>query len=116
MEQLTKGQVVDYALTVVSELNNVTQGLELNGTICLPKYKDNAIKDCFLARAKDLIMDSTREQLESAYDECANEGIGTVRDYMESKDVIGKMFKIIGNRAPNPDNEKPIETVWFGFV
>ena len=112
----TKEQIVDRALIVVDELNKVFQGLILNGTVCLPKSRDNAIKGCFLARAKDLIMGSTKEQLEGAFDECAKSGSVDAYDYFSAKDVIGRMFKVIGNGAPNPDNEKLIETVWFGIV
>lgn len=112
----TKEQIVGEALIVVDELNKVFQGLTLNGTICLPKCRDNAIKDCFLARAKDLIMESTKEKLESAFDECAKSGSVDAYDYFTAKDVIARMFQVIGNRAPNPENEKPIESVWFGYV
>ena len=116
MEQCTKKLVVGYAAMVVFDLNHVIQGLMLNGVLCLPKYRKNAIKDCFLARAKDMIMEATRDQLEAAYDECAKEGIGRVRDYYDSKETIGKILRIIGNKAHNPNNEKLIESVWFGFV
>ena len=37
MEQCTKKLVVGYAARVVSDLNRVTQGLILNGVVCLPK-------------------------------------------------------------------------------
>ena len=114
--EITKEQIVDYAVNVVYELNMVFQGLELNGTICLPKYKGNAIKDCFLARAKDLIMDSTREQLKEAYDECMDCDVIDEQGHGQLDKIVDEMFKIIGNKAPNPDNEKPIESVWFGYV
>ena len=116
MEQCTKKLVVGYAARVVFDLNQVTQGLILNGVVCLPKYREYAIKDCFLARAKDMIMEASWDQLEAAYDECAKEGIGRVRDYYDSKETIGKILRIIGNKAHNPNNEKLIESVWFGFV
>lgn len=116
MEQLTKEQIIDYAAMVVSDLNRVIQGMSLNGKVCAVKGSKHELKDCFPANAKDAIFGATRDQLEAAYDECAKEGIGSVRDYYESKEIIGKIFRIIGNKAPNPDNEKLIESVWFGFV
>ena len=105
---MTKQQTIDYAVEVVDELNRIIQGLELNGEVCLPKWHTNAMKKPFLAGATALIFGATREQLEAAYDEIErNNG---------DKETVMEMFKLIGNRAPNPDNEKPIETVWFGYV
>ena len=105
---MTKQQTIDYAVEVVDELNRIIQGLELNGEVCLPKWHKNAMKKPFLAGATALIFGATREQLEAAYDEIErNNG---------DKETVKEMFKLIGNRAPNPDNEKPIETVWFGYV
>lgn len=105
---MTKQQTIDYAVEVVDELNRIIQGLELNGEVCLPKWHKNAMKKPFLAGATALIFGATREQLEAAYDEIErNNG---------DKETVKEMLKLIGNRAPNPDNEKPIETVWFGYV
>lgn len=105
---MTKQQTIDYAVEVVDELNRIIQGLELNGEVCLPKWHKNAMKKPFLAGATALIFGATREQLEAAYDEIErNNG---------DKETVKEIFKLIGNRAPNPDNEKPIETVWFGYV
>ena len=105
---MTKQQTIDYAVEVVDELNRIIQGLELNGEVCLPKWHKNAMKKPFLAGATALIFGATREQLEAAYDEIErNNG---------DKETVKEMFKLIGNRAPNPDNEKPIETVWFGYI
>ena len=116
MEQLTKEQIIDYAVMVVSDLNEVIQGMILNGKVCAVKGSKHELKDCFLANAKDAIFGATRDQLEAAYDECAKEGIGGVRGYADSKETIGKILRIIGNKAPNPNNEKLIESVWFGYV
>lgn len=107
----TKEQIIDYAVEVVDYLNRVVMGLELNDTICLPAYKRTAIKDCFLARAKELIFGATREQLEAAYGEIVKTGL---KDDVE--DIVEDLFRQIGNRAPNDENEKLIETVWFGIV
>lgn len=105
---MTKQQTIDYAVMEVRELNRIFDGLQLNGVICLPKKRPYAIKDCFLAIAKELIFDATREQLESAYDELAAAGANEV--------TVNDIFKLIGNRAPNPDNEELIHTVHFGPV
>lgn len=105
---MTKKQTIDYAVMEVLELNRIFDGLQLNGVICLPKKRPYAIKDCFLARAKELIFDATREQLEAAYDELAAAGVNEV--------TVNDIFKLIGNRAPNPDNEELIHTVHFGPV
>ena len=105
---MTKQQTIDYAVMEVRELNKIFDGLTLNGVICLPKKRPYAIKDCFLARAKELIFDATREQLEAAYDELAAAGVAEV--------TVEEIFKLIGNRAPNPDNEELIHTVHFGPV
>ncbi len=106
--EFTKKEAVDYAVEVVNYLNRVVMGLELNGVVCLPAYRKTAIRGCFLARAKDLIMGATTEQLRTAYDEC---------DKADTIDgTIKAIFKVIGNKAPNPDNEEPIKTVWFGYV
>lgn len=105
---MTKQQTIDYAVEVVDELNRIIQGLELNGEVCLPKWHKNAMKKPFLAGATALIFGATREQLEAAYDEIERDN--------GDKETVKEMFKLIGNRAPNPENEKPIETVWFGYV
>lgn len=105
---MTKQQTIDYAVMEVLELNRIFDGLQLNGVICLPKKRPYAIKDCFLARAKELIFDATREQLEAAYDELDEAGVAEV--------TVEEIFKLIGNRAPNPDNEDLIHTVHFGPV
>lgn len=109
--KLTKKQTIDYAVEVVDYLNRVIMGLELNGIVCLPADRKTDIRDCFLARAKDLVMGATRELLEAAYYEVAKDGL---KD--DPKDTLERMFKHIANRAPNPDNEKSVETVWFGIV
>lgn len=106
--EFTKEQVLEHAVEVVGYLNRVVMGLELNGVVCLPAYRKTAIRGCFLARAKDAIFNATREQLDAAYDEC---GKADTIDH-----TVRAMFQVIGNKAPNPDNEKPIETVWFGLV
>lgn len=105
---MTKQQTIDYAVEVVDELNRIIQGLELNGEVCLPKWHKNAMKKPFLAGATALIFGATREQLEAAYDEIESD--------KGDKETVEEMFKLIGNRAPNPDNEKPIKTVWVGYV
>ena len=107
----TKKDVIDYAVMVVGYLNKVMMGLMLNDTVCLPSYKKTAIKDCFLANARDIIMGATREQLEAAYDECKKGGVEGRDD-----EILEEIFKLMGNRAPNPKNEKKIDTVWFGIV
>lgn len=106
--EFTKEQVLEHAVEVVGYLNRVVMGLELNGVVCLPAYRKTAIRGCFLARAKDLIMGATTEQLDAAYDEC---GKADTIDH-----TVRAMFQVIGNKAPNPDNEKPVETLWFGLV
>ena len=118
MEQCSKKLIVGYASRVVFDLNKVTQGLILNGVVCLPKYRENAIKDCFLARAKDMIMEASWDQLEAAYDKCEKIGLTVVSTYDHDtiSAIIRNMFMVIGNKAPNPDNEKLIESVWFGYV
>ena len=109
--EFTKEQVLEHAVEVVGYLNRVVMGLELNGVVCLPSYKKTAIKDCFLANARDIIMGATREQLEDAYDECKKAGVEGRDD-----EILEEIFKLMGNRAPNPKNEKKIDTVWFGIV
>ena len=118
MEQLTKEQVVDRAVEVVSDLNRVIQGMILNGKVCAVKGSMYELKDCFLANAKDVIFAATRGQLEDAYDECEKLGLTVVSPYNHDavSAIIRNMFMVIGNKAPNPDNEKLIETVWFGYV
>ncbi len=106
--KFTKEQAVDYAVEVVGYLNRIVMGMELNGRVCAVKGSKNELKDCFLARAKDMIFNATREQLEAAYDEC---GKADTIDH-----TVQAMFRVIGNKAPNPGNEKPIETVLFGIV
>lgn len=106
--EFTKEQVLEHAVEVVGYLNRVVMGLELNGVVCLPAYRKTSIRGCFLARAKDLIMGATTEQLDAAYDEC---GKADTIDH-----TVQAMFQVIGNKAPNPDNEEPIKTVWFGYV
>lgn len=106
--EFTKKEVVDYAVEVVDYLNRIVMGMHLNDRVCAVKGSKYELKDCFLARAKDLIFNATREQLDAAYDEC-----GTA-DTIEH--AVQAMFRHIGNKAPNPDNEEPIKTVWFGFV
>ena len=109
--EFTKEQVLEHAVEVVGYLNRVVMGLELNGVVCLPAYRKTAIKDCFLANARDIIMGATREQLEDAYDECKKAGVEGRDD-----EILEEIFKLMGNRAPNPKNEKKIDTVWFGIV
>ena len=105
---MTKQQTIDYAVEVVMELNKIFMGLELNGEVCLPKWHKNAMQKPFLAVATALIFGATREQLEAAYDEVLHD--------KGEKETVKEMFKLIGNRAPNPDDEKLIDTVWFGYV
>ena len=106
--KFTKEQAVDYAVEVVGYLNRIVMGMELNGKVCLPKWHKNAMKEQFLAGATELIFNATRKQLDAAYDEC---GKADTIDH-----TVRAMFRVIGNKAPNPGNEKPVETVWFGIV
>ena len=116
--ELTKEQIVDKAVEVVSDLNRIVQGLFLNGRVCAVKGSKNELKDCFLARAKDLIFNATREQLADAYDECVKAGLTVVSacNHDTEKAIVENMFKVIGNKAHNPDNEALIESVRFGYV
>lgn len=106
--EFTKEQVLEHAVEVVDYLNRIVMGMHLNGRVCAVKGSKNELKDCFLARAKDTIFNATREQLDAAYDEC---GKADTIDH-----TVQAMFQVIGNKAPNPDNEEPIKTVWFGYV
>lgn len=106
--EFTKKEAVDYAVEVVDYLNRIVMGMELNGRVCAVKGSKHKLKDCFLARAKDLIFNATRKQLDTAYDEC---GKADTIDH-----TVQAMFQVIGNKAPNPDNEEQIKTVWFGYV
>ena len=103
-----KEKTIDYAVDVVDYLNRIVMGMELNGEVCLPKWHKNAMQKPFLAGATALIFGATREQLEAAYDEVPHD--------KGEKETVKEMFKLIGNRAPNPDDEKLIDTVWFGIV
>ena len=111
--EFTKKQTINRAVDVVADLKKVFKGLMLNGTVCLPANKKNAIKGCFLANARDLIMGATRQQLEKAYDEVSKTGL---KDEEMNETFLEEVFKTIGNKAENPGNEKLIETVWFGDV
>lgn len=103
----TKEQIVEQAVAEVRELNKIFDGLWLNGETCLPKWHKNAMKKPFLAGATALIFGANREQLEKAYDELDAAGVEV---------TVSDMFRLIGNMAPNPDNEEPIHTVEFGPV
>ena len=104
----TQQQTIDYAVEVVMELNKIFRGLLLNGEVCLPKWHKNAMKKPFLAGATALIFGATREQLEAAYDELAKDGLEEI--------TVADIFRLIGNRAPNPDNEESITSVSYGYV
>ena len=84
--------------------------------VCAVKGSKHELKDCFLANAKDAIFGATRDQLEAAYDECMDEDILVTQGHGQLEKLVGEMFRIIGNKAPNPNNEKLIESVWFGYV
>lgn len=106
--EFTKKEAVDYAVEVVGYLNRIVMGLELNDKVCLPKWHKNAMKEPFLAGATALIFGATREQLDATYDEC---GKADTIDH-----AVQAMFQVIGNKAPNTDNEEPIHKVRFGLV
>ena len=101
-------KTIDKAVEIVAELNRGDKIIRLYDKVFSQKVHENEIQDGFMARAKELIFNATREQLESAYDECMKTG----SDYTELY-IIEEMFKRIGNRAPNPDNEMNIDYIRF---
>lgn len=100
-------KTIDKAVEIVAELNRGDKVITLNHTECFPKGFENTLQEGFLARAKELIFNATREQLVSTYDECMKAS----DDYTPGSYIFEVMLKQIGNKAPNPENEETINSV-----
>ena len=102
-------KIIDKAVEIVAELNRGDKAIRLNDIVFPQKGYESSIQDGFLARAKELIFNATREQLESAYDEYMEAS----DDYTPGSYIFEVMLKQIGNKAPNPENEKTIDYIQF---
>ena len=102
-------KTIDKAVEIVAELNRGDKAIRLNDIVFPQKGYESSIQDGFLARAKELIFNATREQLESAYDEYMEAS----DDYTPGSYIFEVMLKQIGNKAPNPENEKTIDYIQF---
>ncbi|MBR7064429.1 MAG: hypothetical protein IKI31_04720 [Treponema sp.] len=102
-------KTIDKAVEIVAELNRGDKAIRLNDIVFPQKGYECSIQNGFLARAKELIFNATREQLESAYDEYMEAS----DDYTPGSYIFEVMLKQIGNKAPNPENEKTIDYIQF---
>lgn len=102
-------KTIDKAVEIVAELNRGDKIIRLYDKVFSQKVRENEIQDGFMARAKELIFNATREQLESAYDEYMEAS----DDYTPGSYIFEVMLKQIGNKAPNPENEKTIDYIQF---
>ena len=102
-------KTIDKAVEIVAELNRGDKIIRLYDKVFSQKVHENEIQDGFMARAKELIFNATREQLESAYDEYMEAS----DDYTPGSYIFEVMLKQIGNKAPNPENEKNIDYIQF---
>lgn len=102
-------KTIDKAVEIVAELNRGDKAIRLNDIVFPKKGYESSIQDGFLARAKELIFNATREQLESAYDEYMEAS----DDYTPGSYIFEVMLKQIGNKAPNLENEKTIDYIQF---
>ena len=105
-------KTIDKAVEIVAELNRGDKIIRLYDKVFSQKVHENEIQDGFMARAKELIFNATREQLESAY----NEYMEASDDYTPGSYIFEVMLKQIGNKAPNPENEKTIDYIQFTDV
>ncbi len=105
-------KTIDKAVEIVAELNRGDKIIRLYDKVFSQKVHKNEIQDGFMARAKELIFNATREQLESAYDEYME----VSDDYTPGSYIFEVMLKQIGNKAPNPENEKTIDYIQFTDV
>ena len=103
---------IDEAVDIVAELNRGDKVITLNHTECFPKGFENTLQEGFLARAKELIFNATREQLETAFDECMEASYS----YVPDSHIVEDMLMRIGNIAPNPENEMKIDYIQFTDV
>ena len=90
-------------------MNRGNKVIRLNDIVFPQKGYESSIQDGFMARAKELIFNATREQLESAYDEYMEAS----DDYTPGSYIFEVMLKQIGNKAPNLENEKTIDYIQF---
>ena len=102
-------KTIDKAVEIVAELNRDDKAIRLNDIVFPQKDYKSSIQDGFLARAKELIINATWEQLETAFDECMEASYS----YIPGPNIIEEMLKQIGNKAPNPENEKTIDYIQF---
>ena len=106
---MKREKTIDKAVEIVAELNRGDKIIRLYDKVFSQKVQENEIQDGFMARAKELIFNATREQLESAYDEYMEAS----DDYTPGSYIFEVMLKQIGNKAPNPENEKNIDYIQF---
>jgi len=102
-------KIIDKAVEIVAELKRGDKVIKLNDIKLSPNEPENVIQDGFMARAKELIFNATKEELAAAYDECMDAS----DNYTPGLYIIDEMLKLIGNRAPNSENEKKIKYIQF---
>ena len=102
-------KIIDKAFEIVAELKRGDKVIKLNDIKLSPNEPENVIQDGFMARAKELIFNATKEELAAAYDECMDAS----DNYTPGLYIIDEMLKLIGNRAPNSENEKKIKYIQF---
>ena len=100
-------KTIDKAVEIVAELNRGDKLIIFNDIPPFQNGHKTINLNGFLARAKELIFNATREQLEAAYDEYMEASV----DYIPGLDIIELMLEQIGNKAPNPENEKNIDCI-----
>ena len=105
-------KIIDKTVEIVAELNRGDKAIRLNDIIFPQKGLENVIRDGFLARAKEMIINATREQLETAFDECMEASYS----YVPDSHIVEDMLMRIGNSAPNPENEMKIDHIQFTDV
>jgi hypothetical protein len=105
-------KTIDKAVEIVAELNRGDKAIRLNDIVFPQKGLENVIRDGFLARAKEMIINATREQLETAFDECMEASYS----YVPDSHIVEDMLMRIGNSAPNPENEIKIDHIQFTDV
>ena len=105
-------KIIDKTVEIVAELNRGDKAIRLNDIIFPQKGLENVIRDGFLARAKEMITNATREQLETAFDECMEASYS----YVPDSHIVEDMLMRIGNRASNPENEMKIDHIQFTDV
>lgn len=102
-------KIIDKAVEIVAELKRGDKVIKLNDIKLSPNEPGNVIQDGFMAKAKELIFNATKEELAAAYDECMDAS----DNYTPGLFIIDEMLKLIGNRAPNSENEKKIIYIQF---